>query len=469
MQLMLYAIPDEIACKAFPTTISGNAREWFRSLATISMGTFEDLARIFLTHFLGSRERKKPFGYLLTLHHREGESFTKFMIRFNTNKLKGEDPTDGVIFSAIYNGISTKEPVARKIARRQLNNLQELLDKVEEFINEEETLRATRSARKTPKKLEEKKMRDHSGLDTPKPFKKKFNNYNFTLLNANISEVLMEIKKDSRYRRPPRAPQNQNSDHYYEFHEVNGHYTKGCIALRHLTENFIKNGKLVRFLGEQRRVAPSRQNYIREVNYHPSRDQWRLEHYRSRSFDCRNQNGYPWEERARQEEPRRRPACLTHALVVTLTVANHNVHRILVDNGSSANILYWSAFRKLNLGQEKIIPTSCPLMGFTGEQVQLVRSIELLITAGSYPRQVKVMIYFLLVNQPSAYNGIIERMALNELRAITSTLHLKMKFSTDHRVREVRGDQRAARQCYNISMKECPKTLAHGSKCKKDR
>jgi hypothetical protein len=36
-------------------------------------------------------------------------------------------------------------------------------------------------------------------------------------------------------------------------------------------------------------------------------------------------------------------------LVVTLMIANHNVHRILVDNGSSVDILYWSAFEKLRL------------------------------------------------------------------------------------------------------------------------
>jgi hypothetical protein len=68
------------------------------------------------------------------------------------------------------------------------------------------------------------------------------------------------------------------------------------------------------------------------------------------------------------------------ALVVTLTVANHNVYYILVDNGSSTNILYWSAFKKLNLGQEKIVLTSCPLMGFTGKQVQPIGSIELLVS-----------------------------------------------------------------------------------------
>jgi hypothetical protein len=66
---------------------------------------------IFLTHFLGSQERKKPSGYLLTLHQGEGESLKEFMIRFNAEILKVEDPTDGVIFSAIYNGISSEELV----------------------------------------------------------------------------------------------------------------------------------------------------------------------------------------------------------------------------------------------------------------------------------------------------------------------------------------------------------------------
>jgi hypothetical protein len=42
--------------------------------------------------------------------------------------------------------------VARKIARKQPEDLQELLDKVEDFINEEETLKAMKLAQKTPNK-----------------------------------------------------------------------------------------------------------------------------------------------------------------------------------------------------------------------------------------------------------------------------------------------------------------------------
>ena len=129
---------------------------------------------------------------MLTLHQKEGGSLKEFMIWFNTEKLKVEDPDEGVIFSAIYNGISSNEPMAWKIERRQLENLQELLDKVEEFINEEETLKAMKLTQKAPKKPGEKKKKDQPKLANPTSSQKRFSDYNFTPLNANISEVLME-------------------------------------------------------------------------------------------------------------------------------------------------------------------------------------------------------------------------------------------------------------------------------------
>jgi hypothetical protein len=57
-------------------------------------------------------------------------------------------------------------------------------------------------------------------------------------------------------------------------------------------------------------------------------------------------------------------------------------------------------------------------------------------------------------------------MALNELRAITSTSHLKMKFPTEQGVGEVKGDQWVARQYYNITLKDVPEKTAPGDKIK---
>jgi hypothetical protein len=85
--------------------------------------------------------------------------------------------------------------------------------------------------------------------------KKKFNDYDFTPLNAGISDVIMEIKRDPNFRQPQKIPSNhpyKNEGKYCDFHKQAGHYTEGCIALTFLIDELIKNGKLVRFLGEQK-------------------------------------------------------------------------------------------------------------------------------------------------------------------------------------------------------------------------
>jgi hypothetical protein len=76
------------------------------------------------------------------------------------------------------------------------------------------------------------------------------------------------------------------------------------------------------------------------------------------------------------------------------------------------------------------------------------------VTAGTAPRLSTVMVDFLVVDRPFAYNTIIGRPTLNKLKAATSTYNLMMKFPTEEGVGEVRSDQLAARRCYNISMKK---------------
>jgi len=51
----------------------------------------------------------------------------------------------------------------------------------------------------------------------------------------------------------------------------------------------------------------------------------------------------------------------TDALVVTLTVANYQTRGILVDTGSSADILFKSAFDYMGVPWEKVVPVSCHL------------------------------------------------------------------------------------------------------------
>ena len=56
-------------------------------------------------------------------------------------------------------------------------------------------------------------------------------------------------------------------------------------------------------------------------------------------------------------------------LVVSIRVGDYNTYRVLVDNESSADILYYPAFQQMRIEKERLIPTNAPLVGFGGIRV----------------------------------------------------------------------------------------------------
>ena len=141
------------------------------------------------------------------------------------------------------------------------------------------------------------------------------------------------------------------------------------------------------------------------------------------------------------------------ALVVSVRVGDYNVHQMLVDNGSSIDILYYPAFQQMRINRARLIPTNAPLVGFGGTRVLPVGSIILSVTVSDYPQQISKDVTFLVVDCSSAYNGILGRPTLNFWKAATSTYHLMIKFPTEYEIGELREDQVAAYECY-IAMLE---------------
>ena len=118
-------------------------------------------------------------------------------------------------------------------------------------------------------------------------------------------------------------------------------------------------------------------------------------------------------------------------LVVRAVVANKTVHRVLVDNGSSTDIIFASAFDKMGIGRDKLEPVNSHLRGFSGEKVLPLGSIQLVLTLREPPSQATTTTRFLIVDASSAYNMLLGRPSLNAIKAIPFAYHMMIKFPTE--------------------------------------
>ena len=72
-------------------------------------------------------------------------------------------------------------------------------------------------------------------------------------------------------------------------------------------------------------------------------------------------------------------------LLIRVVMANKTVHKVLIDNGSSIDIIFASAFDKMGIGREKLEPVNAHLRGFSGEKVLPLGLVQLVLTFGESP------------------------------------------------------------------------------------
>ena len=67
-------VPDEIMCRAFPTTLKGPTQVWFSKIPLNTVSSFEDLSKLFVNNFIGGQMHKRSSSSLLTIEQGENES-----------------------------------------------------------------------------------------------------------------------------------------------------------------------------------------------------------------------------------------------------------------------------------------------------------------------------------------------------------------------------------------------------------
>ena len=235
----------------------------------------------------------------------------------------------------------------------------------------------------------------------------------FTPLTALVSQVLREVQHEKYLRWPSQMridPTKRYVTKYCEFHRDHRHQTDDCIQLRKEIKYLIRRGYLRRYLAPEGRDQASppppclqtpaqHQQPLGEIHVFSSEFAGEGESSSAmKSHLCSIRSGETLEVQAVSKLPRL-DTTITFSdldmegyqqphddpLVVKAIIANKTIHKVLVDNGSSANIIFASAFDKMGIGKDKLEPISTHLRGFSGERVLPLGSIQLVLTLGDPP------------------------------------------------------------------------------------
>ncbi|XP_074321893.1 uncharacterized protein LOC141659058 [Apium graveolens] len=137
-------------------------------------------------------------------------------------------------------------------------------------------------------------------------------------------------------------------------------------------------------------------------------------------------------------------------LVITSIIENTPVMRVLVNNGSSVDILFHDTFIRMGYNHSQLTPSDAPIYGFNHVECKFEGVIQLLVTMGEEPREATQM---WVVKAASTYNAIMGKIGIHAFKVMPSTYHMVLKFPTRNCVREAKGDQKMTFNCYVATLR----------------
>ncbi|XP_021860883.1 uncharacterized protein [Spinacia oleracea] len=136
-------------------------------------------------------------------------------------------------------------------------------------------------------------------------------------------------------------------------------------------------------------------------------------------------------------------------LVIEIKISNMRVKHILIDTGSSSDIMSMECLSRLAHDPKTIESIHYPIIGFGGSIIHPVGIITLPVRIRGRNDGREMVVDFLIVKDLTAYNVILGRPNLNKIKVVVVTHLMLLKYvCNDGSIGTIHGDQQQARDCY---------------------
>jgi len=99
------------------------------------------------------------------------------------------------------------------------------------------------------------------------------------------------------------------------------------------------------------------------------------------------------------------------SVVIFVVIVGRKVHRVLIDQGSLIDVMFWGKFTGLQLSPNQLRPHYGCLVGFAGDQVEVQGYVELRTIFFDESVARTITIRYIVVNVSSAYNLVLGDLA----------------------------------------------------------
>ncbi|KAF3591522.1 hypothetical protein DY000_02021126 [Brassica cretica] len=393
-------------CKGFGSTLTGPALQWYINLPSRSIASFAVLSDKFVEQFARSMVLEKTSDSLYEILQHRAEPLRGYIARFNQEKVAIPECSISTAISAFKRGLLPDGDLYKELTKYQCKTMEDVLSRAWAQRDEKSSERPARdSGNQNRGRYQNWPIEKAEGMAVSTwP-----DISHLSVSRPELINVVRQMGQKVKWPQKMKAPDSfRNPGFWCDFHREHGHKMEDCVALKVEVNELLKKGHLREFLSEKAKSHLSKETMGKPTEAAPFSlpRQDRVIHVISGEAakpKCLLLSTDEISFTAKEQEKVLTPH--HDALVISLTVANCLVKRILVDNGSSGDIIFQAANKDLRLEESALTRMITPLIGFSGEVKQTAREVTLTV----YAEGINMSTKFLVVDCDSSYNMILGR------------------------------------------------------------